>query len=175
MKSYSKLFISVVAVLVLSMIFLVGTSIAFIQADFSLFLPLVLNNYPASSDTTQTPTPTGNPGTSTPTPTATTTPTPTATDDGINPGEMVLIPAGSFQMGCDSENPNVNCDYEYDTVPLHGVTLDAYYIDKYEVTNAQYAQCVAAGICDPPYYNSCLLYTSPSPRDRTRSRMPSSA
>ena len=23
--------------------------------------------------------------------------------------------------------------------------------------------------------NSCLLYTSPSPRDRTRSRMPSSA
>ena len=24
-------------------------------------------------------------------------------------------------------------------------------------------------------YNACLLYTSPSPRDRTRSRMPSSA
>ena len=28
------------------------------------------------------------------------------------------------------------------------------------------------GVNDP---NSCLLYTSPSPRDRTRSRMPSSA
>ena len=26
-----------------------------------------------------------------------------------------------------------------------------------------------------PLYRSCLLYTSPSPRDRTRSRMPSSA
>ena len=26
-----------------------------------------------------------------------------------------------------------------------------------------------------PTVNSCLLYTSPSPRDRTRSRMPSSA
>ena len=25
------------------------------------------------------------------------------------------------------------------------------------------------------YYYACLLYTSPSPRDRTRSRMPSSA
>ena len=25
------------------------------------------------------------------------------------------------------------------------------------------------------YYQGCLLYTSPSPRDRTRSRMPSSA
>ena len=27
----------------------------------------------------------------------------------------------------------------------------------------------------PDYYIICLLYTSPSPRDRTRSRMPSSA
>ena len=27
----------------------------------------------------------------------------------------------------------------------------------------------------PLTYNPCLLYTSPSPRDRTRSRMPSSA
>ena len=27
----------------------------------------------------------------------------------------------------------------------------------------------------PGQYQSCLLYTSPSPRDRTRSRMPSSA
>ena len=26
-----------------------------------------------------------------------------------------------------------------------------------------------------PVFESCLLYTSPSPRDRTRSRMPSSA
>ena len=26
-----------------------------------------------------------------------------------------------------------------------------------------------------PGWNDCLLYTSPSPRDRTRSRMPSSA
>ena len=28
---------------------------------------------------------------------------------------------------------------------------------------------------DSLLYRSCLLYTSPSPRDRTRSRMPSSA
>ena len=28
---------------------------------------------------------------------------------------------------------------------------------------------------DPQQLNTCLLYTSPSPRDRTRSRMPSSA
>ena len=35
----------------------------------------------------------------------------------------------------------------------------------------------AAGAADGPaaYVRACLLYTSPSPRDRTRSRMPSSA
>ena len=31
------------------------------------------------------------------------------------------------------------------------------------------------GIRDGPPHRGCLLYTSPSPRDRTRSRMPSSA
>ena len=34
---------------------------------------------------------------------------------------------------------------------------------------------VAAGNTQVNKMNSCLLYTSPSPRDRTRSRMPSSA
>ena len=35
------------------------------------------------------------------------------------------------------------------------------------------ADCAALGY--PLHTSSCLLYTSPSPRDRTRSRMPSSA
>ena len=33
----------------------------------------------------------------------------------------------------------------------------------------------SGGILIPFEYYDCLLYTSPSPRDRTRSRMPSSA
>ena len=37
------------------------------------------------------------------------------------------------------------------------------------------APLVLAGLDSKSMYNICLLYTSPSPRDRTRSRMPSSA
>ncbi len=33
---------------------------------------------------------------------------------------------------------------------MHTVTLDDLYIDQYEVTNARYAECVDAGMCDSP-------------------------
>lgn len=50
-------------------------------------------------------------------------------------GEMVLVPAGSFTMGKDG----------VPDAPAHVVTLDAFYIDKYEVTNAEYQQFIDAG------------------------------
>ena len=44
-------------------------------------------------------------------------------------GAMILIPAGTFVMGTE----------EYiDEGPPHKIYLDSFYIDKYEVTNAQY-------------------------------------
>ena len=87
------------------------------------------------------------------------TPTPTPTLIPINPGEMVLIPAGEFQMGCSDGAGIPYCKYP-DQEPFHTVYLDAYYFDKYEVTNAQYAQCVGVGACDPPIDNSSYRRTS---------------
>jgi formylglycine-generating enzyme required for sulfatase activity len=39
---------------------------------------------------------------------------------------------------------------ENDQKPAHLVRLDTYFIDETEVTNGAYAQCVDAGVCDPP-------------------------
>ncbi len=62
---------------------------------------------------------------------------------------MVEVPAGPFLMGCDGGNSG---GYECSTVdtPLHEVYLDAYRIDKHEVTNQEYRACVAAGECNAP-------------------------
>ena len=51
-----------------------------------------------------------------------------------------------------------------------------YHPDTFEEIGGFYGAYIGADISDDlaPYI-SCLLYTSPSPRDRTRSRMPSSA
>ena len=73
------------------------------------------------------------------------------------PSEEVHIPAGTFQMGCDSSNPNEYC--RSTEQPLHNVYLDDYYIDKHEATNAQYKACVDAAIGDPPASN--WSYTRP--------------
>ncbi len=83
---------------------------------------------------------------------------------------MILIPADSFQMGCDPEHNNgVPCFS--DELPLHTVTLDSYRIDKTEVTNAEYAVCVAMGSCTAPssyssatrpsYYNNAVYASYP--------------
>jgi formylglycine-generating enzyme required for sulfatase activity len=94
--------------------------------------------------------------TATPTSTQSITPSPTPTS---GPGEMVYIPAGYFEMGCDQSNPSEITCYPNE-IPLHTVYLNAYNIDKYEITNSQYAQCVSAGGCTPPADNSSKTRSS---------------
>ncbi len=73
-------------------------------------------------------------------------------DDDSSPSDdddttrMVLVPAGSFEMGCEPADQNCNVD-EY---PLHQVDMPDYYIDVYEVTNASYAKFLNAhgNVCD---------------------------
>jgi formylglycine-generating enzyme required for sulfatase activity/pimeloyl-ACP methyl ester carboxylesterase len=72
----------------------------------------------------------------------------TGTSTGLDTAEEIEIPAGTFQMGCDVNNPAESCSSSEQ--PLHTVYLDAYYIDKYPVTNARYKACVDGGGCTPP-------------------------
>ena len=80
-----------------------------------------------------------------PTATPTTTPFPTATPSPItneSGSRMLYIPGGVFRMGND--------DGERNEQPSHLARLDPYFIDETEVTNGEYALCVADGGCSPP-------------------------
>jgi formylglycine-generating enzyme required for sulfatase activity len=52
-------------------------------------------------------------------------------------GEMVFVPAGNFTMGSTAGYPSEQ--------PVHTAYLNAFYIDKYEVTNAQFKSFIDAG------------------------------
>lgn len=58
---------------------------------------------------------------------------------------MVMVPAGEFLMGSRGD-PYA---FKHET-PQHRVYLDAYWLDRTEVTNALYARCVAGGACQAP-------------------------
>lgn len=61
---------------------------------------------------------------------------------------LVSIPAGIFPMGSSRTDDPDTLDEE---IPQHQVFLDAFWIDQTEVTNGQYALCVAdAGACTKP-------------------------
>jgi formylglycine-generating enzyme required for sulfatase activity len=53
---------------------------------------------------------------------------------GQDGAPMVLIPAGEFLMGSTEGGP--------DEKPVHRVSLDAFYLDQYEVTNKRFQQFV---------------------------------
>ena len=101
-----------------------------------------------------------------PSQTATRTPAPseTPTLDGLAPvktdasgAEMLLVEAGTFLMGSDASAA--------DEKPAHIVNLSDYYIDKYEVTNADYKICVDSLACSLPktttFYISSIYRNHP--------------
>lgn len=61
--------------------------------------------------------------------------------EGEVPPGMVLIPAGEFVIGVNGGAP--------DEAPQRKVDLDTYYIDKFEVTNQQFAQVFPSHVFDP--------------------------
>jgi serine/threonine-protein kinase len=76
---------------------------------------------------------------------------------------LVYVPAGEFKMGSDFG--------EINETPVHAVNLDAFWIDKTEVTNKMYAVCVNEGACvaptntgsqtQPSYYDDALYDNYP--------------
>ena len=56
---------------------------------------------------------------------------------------MVFVPSGSFLMGSMAEDTEAL----YNEFPQHEVHLVNFWLDRTEVTNAQYNQCVTASVC----------------------------
>lgn len=69
---------------------------------------------------------------------------------------QVYVPAGEFIMGSTDVEAQITLENgrAYPEIPVNTVYLDGYWIDKYEVSNGQYALCVDAGVCQPPYLSS---------------------
>ncbi len=74
----------------------------------------------------------------------------------LAPPGMVSVPGGHFNMGC--VGIDTNC--ESDELPYPSVVPSAYFIDKTEVTQNEYAGCISAGGgCGTP---SCEWPPSPA-------------
>jgi serine/threonine-protein kinase len=76
---------------------------------------------------------------------------------------MVFVPGGTFRMGSsedelesalascnEAQAPYCNRQFFNLEAPQHEVTLDSFWFDQTEVTNAQFQLCVEAGICEAP-------------------------
>jgi formylglycine-generating enzyme required for sulfatase activity len=75
---------------------------------------------------------------------------------------LVFVPGGTFQMGsteteiedaiylCNQHYSPCNRWYYMRENPQHPVTLDSFWFDQTEVTNAQYRRCVENGMCSAP-------------------------
>ena len=69
-----------------------------------------------------------------------------------------------------------NNGYDFTILAAINSTLKkSIYVNKYGNKTIDFSNSSTVKALNQALLKSCLLYTSPSPRDRTRSRMPSSA
>ena len=83
-----------------------------------------------------------------------------STGEMVCTAKLVEIPAGSFWMGCNNCAGSEVNDTEgaSDEHSYHEVYLDAYEMDRTEVTAAQYLACVSAGGCTSADTGSYATY-----------------
>ena len=67
-------------------------------------------------------------------------------------GKMVLIPAGSFEMGDHLDNME-------NALPVHTVELDAFYMDRYEVTVGQFKKFVRESKYSYNRWNDVVVFS----------------
>ena len=127
----------------------------FIVVVFCLLAACTPSQTPAIENTSPpAPLPTRRPPTTIPVsatetmiPTPTVPPTEEFVTERVSPTDsmpQVYIPAGTFRMGGMDVRRALN------EIPEHDVTLDAFWMDQLEVTNAMYGLCVRAGGCTLP-------------------------
>lgn len=84
-----------------------------------------------------------------------------------HPKNMVLIPAGEFEMGTDADQipellksekryfPEAEASWFENETPRHKIRLDAFYMDIYEISNVQYKEFIEkTGFHTPLYWNT---------------------
>ena len=89
---------------------------------------------------------------------------PPPSESGESSSAMEFVPA----------QPVASYTQSSESTPFTPETTYAYLIGTRNLSRNQ-ALGIMANIRRESSFRTCLLYTSPSPRDRTRSRMPSSA
>ena len=80
---------------------------------------------------------------------------------------FILLFVAALFVGCAPSGVQVTTDDEKSQAIK--AAYDGYLVNDFTASNELYTDETAI------YINSCLLYTSPSPRDLSTSRMPSSA